>query len=134
MTLSRKSRGRRFAAKVHLLEPVTPLLAYSTFASKQGQDILWMYGIPAMMNYQLHMISRIDCATQAMCNKLKKHTQFDFALKTKLEWSKNVMEEQDAPWQAILTSNEHTHGVHLSLALCPELLHCPSAPFSVYLF
>ena len=80
--------------------------------------------------YQLHMISWIDCATQAMCNNLKKHTQFDFALKTKLEWSKNVMEERDAPWQAVLASNDHTYCVHLSLGLWLELFaeSSPIAP------
>ena len=89
-----------------------------------------------MMNYQLHMISRIDCATQAMCNNLKKHDQFDFALKSKLEWSKNVMEERDAPWQAVLASNDHAHCVHLSLGLWLELYDesSPIAPLTPYLF
>jgi len=83
----------------------------------EGQDIVWKYGIPAMMNYQLHLISRIDCATQAKCDNLKKHNHFDFALKTKLDWSKNVMEERDAPWQAVLASNDHAHCTHLSIGL-----------------
>ena len=103
---------------------------------EEGQDILWKYGIPAMMNYQLHMISRIDCATQAMCNNLKKHAQFDFALKAKLEWSKNVTEEQDAPWQAVLASNDHTYCVHLFLGLWIELFakSSPTAPLTPFLF
>lgn len=83
-------RGRR-------LEHVTPSLAIDILED-EGQDIMWKYTydgiIPAMMSYhQLHLISRIDCVTQAKWANLKKHNHFDFALKTKGDWSKIVMEE-----------------------------------------
>lgn len=103
---------------------------------EEGDDIVWKYGIPVMMNYQSHLISRIDCATQAKCANLKAHDQFEFALKGKLDWSKNVLEERDAPWQAVLASGDHVYCVHLSLALWLEL-YCessPTAPLTPYLF
>ena len=62
----------------------------------------------------------IDCTTQAKCQNIKRHNHFDFVLKAKLDWSKNILEEQDAPWQAVLASNDHIYCVHLSLALWLE--------------
>jgi hypothetical protein len=69
---------------------------------EEDNAIIWRYGIPAIMNYQFHMISRIDDATQVKMENLAPHDRFDFLLKTKLNWSKNVNEEREAPWQAVI--------------------------------
>lgn len=38
----------------------------TTILKEEVGNIVWKYGIPAMMNYQFpHLIGRIDCATQA---------------------------------------------------------------------
>ena len=34
----------------------------------EGNSTFWKYGIPAMMNFQFHLISRIDDATQVATN------------------------------------------------------------------
>ena len=41
-------------------------------------------------------------------------------MRTKLEWSNNVLEERDAPWQFVLASMDSKFDVHLSLALWLE--------------
>jgi hypothetical protein len=100
-------------------------------------DIVRKYGIPALANYQFHMIARVDDATQSLKENLKPHDNFpDFALKTRLNWSKNVLEERDAPFQAVLASMDHVYCVHLSLALWLELHgeQNPNALLSPYLF
>jgi hypothetical protein len=87
----------------------------------EGNSTFWKYGIPAMMNFQFHMISRIDDATQVQMENLVPHDRFGFLLKTKLNWSKNVHEERDAPWQAVIPSTNHIYCVHISLALWLEV-------------
>jgi hypothetical protein len=49
-----------------------------------------------------HLIARIDDSTQVMMEHLRAHDNFDFALKCRLNWSKNVEEERDAPWQLFI--------------------------------
>jgi hypothetical protein len=43
----------------------------------EGNSIIWKYGIPAMMNFQFHMISRIDDATQVKMENLAPHDRFE---------------------------------------------------------
>jgi hypothetical protein len=57
-------------------------------------------------------------------------------LKTKLNWSKNVRDERDAPWQIILGAMDTTYCVLVSTAIWLEmnLRTNPSAMLSPYLF
>ena len=73
------------------------------------------------MNYQYHMIARIDDTCQIKMTNLKIHTNFNFALKVKLNWSKNVREHRDAPWQTVLPSADQQYCLHLSTALWLEM-------------
>lgn len=103
---------------------------------EEGQNVVWKYGIPAMMAFQLQMLARIDCTTQTERQNLKQHDRFDFLLKTKLRWSKNVMEERDAPWQTVLASMNHRFCVYLQVSLWLEVYAetSPTAPLTPYLF
>jgi hypothetical protein len=103
---------------------------------KEGGSATWKFGIPALMNFQFHLISRIDCATQVKIENLAPHDHFSFVLKTKLNWSKNVLEERDAPWQAVLASMDFKYCVHLSVALWLEVYipSNPTANLTPYLF
>ena len=103
---------------------------------KEKDNILCKYGIPAMMNFQFHLIARIDCTTQVSLANLKEHDQFDFCLKTKLNWSKNVLEERDAPWQVMIPSMNHTRCVFLSTVIWLETFigSSPAAALTPYLF
>ena len=72
-----------------------------------GTNIIVRYGCPAVMNFQHHYIARIDDTCMSSMDNIQGHPQFSFALKARLTWSKNVMEERDAPWQVMLGSMDH---------------------------
>ena len=65
----------------------------------------------AMINFQFHVIGRIDDTTQVLINHIRVHDSFPNCLKTKLNWSKNVRDERDAPWQIILGAMDTTYCV-----------------------
>ena len=67
---------------------------------------------------------------------LRVHDSFCNALKTRLNWSKNVSEERDAPWQDVLGSMDTAFFVFASLSLWMEvnLRNNPNALLSPYLF
>ncbi len=56
-----------------------------------------------------------------MIDHLRNHDLFSNCLKTKLNWSKNVGDERDAPWQIILGSMDTTFCVLESLAIWMEM-------------
>jgi hypothetical protein len=104
--------------------------------SSDDGDITKKYGIPALMNFQFHMISRIDDSTQAFFENLLVHDDFDFLLKVRLNWSKNVHEERDAPFQAVIPAMDHLYCTHLALALWLEtfVTQVPTAGLTPYIF
>jgi hypothetical protein len=67
------------------------------------------------------MIAKIDDTTQFVLENLRMHDNFPNVLKARLTWSKNVQEEQDAPWQIVLGSLDSVFCVYLSLSLWLEL-------------
>ena len=71
-------------------------------------NAIWRYGMSAMVNFQFHVIGRIDDTTQVLINHIRVHDSFSNCLKTKLNWSKNVRDERDAPWQIILGAMDTT--------------------------
>jgi hypothetical protein len=89
---------------------------------QQKDGILSKYGVPAQMAFQFHLIARIDCVCQFQSNNRQPHDRFpSHALKVKLNWSKNVLEERDAPWQTVLGSIDSVFCVLLNLALWLEV-------------
>jgi hypothetical protein len=60
---------------------------------------------------------------------IREHDNFEDALKTKLNWSKNVQNERDVPWQIVLGSMNPVFCVLISLGLWLEsnLRSTPSA-------
>jgi hypothetical protein len=99
-------------------------------------SIIWRYGMPALINFQFHLIARIDDTTQVIMDHIRVHDNFENALKTRLNWSKNVQDERDAPWQVILGSMNPIFCNFISLGLWLEmnLRLNPSAVASPYLF
>lgn len=97
---------------------------------------IWKFGMPALINFQFHMIARIDDTTQVVLDHICVHDNFENALKTKLNWSKNVQDERDAPWQIMLASMNPVFCVFISLGLWLEcnLRSTPSAMASPYVF
>ena len=99
-------------------------------------SLIWKFGMPALINFQFHMIARIDDTTQVVLEHIRSHDNFDNALKTRLNWSKNVQDERDAPWQIVLASMNPVFCVYISLGLWLEfnLQSNPTAVASPYLF
>ncbi len=97
---------------------------------------MWCYGLYALTYFQFHLIARINDTTQVLVDNVRVHDNFCNALKTRLNWSKNVTEERDAPWQAVLGLMDTAFCVLTSLALWMELNHRenPNAALSPYLF
>ena len=96
-----------------------------------------MYGIPAMLCYQFAMIGRLDDCTQVLAENFQCHDQFPtYALKSKMTWSKNVMDERDAPWQILLGSLLTIYCVFVNVGIWLEiqLEKTPGAHLSPYLF
>ena len=79
------------------------------------------YGISAIVNFQFHMISRIDDSTQAILDHVRVHDKFSHSLKVRLNWLKNVNDERNAPFQIVLGSMNHVLCVLWTLALWLEL-------------
>ena len=81
------------------------------------------YGIRAFNNYQFHMIGRVDDCTQLQLESVQSNQNFpSFAIKTKLNWSKNVLEERDSPWQVVFGGNNPLYCTLTSLALWLEIM------------
>ena len=89
-------------------------LMHSVLKENVGSDI-WRYGMRALVNFQFHLIARIDDATQVVLEHIRVHDSFPNALKTRLNWSKNVEDERDAPWQIVLGAMDPLYCVLCSL-------------------
>ena len=70
-----------------------------------------------MMKFQVHLIARIDDTSNVKACDLKVHPQFDFALLIKLRWTKNCLEERDAPDQIILGAMDSDFCLIVGLAV-----------------
>ena len=57
---------------------------------RESDNTDFCYGYPAVCNYQVHMIARIDDTLEFKKDNLQPHDDFDFALKSKLDWSKKM--------------------------------------------
>jgi hypothetical protein len=73
-----------------------------------------------LINFQFHLIARIDNTTQLMLDHIRVHDSFDNALKTRLNWSKNVRDECDGLCQVILGCMNPVFCVFISLGLWLE--------------
>jgi hypothetical protein len=69
-------------------------------------DFKFTVKYPAMTLWQYHLIGRVDDVCNFGMSNPKGHDTFAFALKTKVQWSKNVKDEQKCPDQILLGSNE----------------------------
>ena len=52
---------------------------------------------PVMALWQYHLFGRIDDVTNFKLTDPRGHGDYDFCLKTKVRWSKNVLEERQCP-------------------------------------
>ena len=117
---------------------LTVLQAENSEIAVATNPIVLRFGLPALLNFQFHLIARIDDTTQVLLSNLRAHDFFGTnVLKTRLNWSKNVAEERDAPWQIVLGSMDTAFCVFISTALWLEMAFSrgsPIAMLSPYLF
>jgi hypothetical protein len=110
---------------------------FKSYDQAQNASI-WKYGMPALINLQFpFLIARmINNMTQVVVEHIRVHDNFPNALKTRLNWSKNVQDECNAPWQVVLGSMNAAFCVFVSLGLLLEvnLKSNPSAFASPYVF
>ncbi len=65
-------------------------------------DVICRYDIPSLFKFQYNLIARIDDSTQILLENLTANPDFDFTLRSKLNWSKNVYGLCDAPNQILI--------------------------------
>jgi hypothetical protein len=83
------------------------------------------------------LAGRIDDTTHVLLNHIRVNDDlFPNCMKTKLNWSTNVRDERDAPWQIILGAMDTTYCVLVSTAIWLEmnLRTNPSAMLSPHVF
>jgi hypothetical protein len=99
-------------------------------------ELTWKFGMPAFLNYQLHLLARIDNTIQITIDNIRVHNEFSNCLKTKLNWSKNVQEERDAPRQMMMGRKDWDYCVLISIGLWLKLnlMTNGSVMMSPYLF
>ena len=73
----------------------------------EDQDDYHRCGLPGLLVTQYNLIARIDDTCQFLAENLTDTHEFDFALRSKLNWSKNVHEEREAPNQILVGAMEH---------------------------
>ncbi len=52
--------------------------------------------------FSIHLIARINDSTEVIIEHIRVHNKFAHALKARLNWSKNVQDKRDAPFQIVL--------------------------------
>lgn len=87
-----------------------------------NDDIYSKYMVPALLCFQFHMIGRVDdcCQWQRQnfsINPVHPHK----SAQGRLAWSKNVNEEQNAPWQHLFGSMDWVFCVLLSVGIWLEV-------------
>ena len=82
------------------------------------------------------MMSRVDDSMNLKMENLRRCPGFPCYFQSRLNWSKNVGEERDAPFQIMLPSMNMAYCVYISLALWLELfiMKCPHASLTPFVF
>jgi hypothetical protein len=91
--------------------------------------------LPTMMKFQLHLIARIDDTAHVNACDLKVHPEFEYALCVKLRWTKNCLEERDAPVQIIFAAMDSDFCLIAALSVyCQYTYELTNAGQSQFLF
>jgi hypothetical protein len=88
---------------------------------------------PMMALWQYHLICRIDDVVNFKMADPRGHGDYDFALKTRVRWSKNVLEERQCPPQILLGAMDPLFCLLLNFAVYLEETLSRN-PQQVYLF
>ena len=75
------------------------------YGRKDNVNFNYLVKYPAMVLWQFHLIGRVDDTTNFGIRNPKGHKKFDFSMKTTVQWSKNVRNEDRYPDQILLGSD-----------------------------
>lgn len=87
---------------------------------RKKSDNASKYKYPCMLNWQYHLINRLDDTCHARRDDPHGHPTFQYALEVKVAWSKNVMEERQCPPQILFGSNDPENCILIALAIYLE--------------
>ena len=116
------------------MRPITEQEFRMTIRRFRGQGdwvTSWKYATMALWQY--HLIGRIDDVVHFKISDPRSHDRFNFALQTKVRWSKNVMEERCCPDQILFGAMDPTFCIVANLGLYLES-YLGNFPQSTYLF
>ena len=130
------SRARRPMTHEEYKATLTELKEHQRNDANGSMNPIWNFGCVASLNFQLHMIARIDDSMNFRMSNFKRSSSFPSYIQGRLNWSKNVHEERDAPWQIMLPSMNILYCVYCSLSLWLEifLLKYPHALLTPFIF
>jgi hypothetical protein len=118
-TKETRGQGRPSCARASV--DATEFESMHTIMREEGKDSRAKYGFRAFLNVQNHFIARVDDTAKMFLENLQVAHGYDFILKAKLNWGKNVREERDCPFQHMMASNDHRFCCHLTLAVWLEV-------------
>jgi hypothetical protein len=78
------------------------------------------YKYPAMTLWQYHLIGRVDDTAHFQVGDPRGHDVYDFAIKTKVRWSKNVQDERLCPDQILLGAYDDEFCIFIMLSIYLE--------------
>ena len=81
----------------------------------------YKYTVTAFFIFQYNLIARLDDIANFSLNDLTPNIEFNFALNSKMCWSKNVMKERDSPEQIIFGARDPIYCAQLGLAIYLEI-------------
>ena len=82
-----------------------------------ANELINKYSLAAYYIFQCHMIARVDDVMHFKKEDLTPHLEFNFALKSKMCWSKNVLDERSTTDQIILGAADPAFCTILALAI-----------------
>lgn len=114
----KKFEVRGEGAKSNAKRPLKQVKFWKTIATFRAQeDFNHKWKCPMMVLWQFALIGRVDDVANFKTNDPCGHGDFHFALKTKVRWSENALEERQCPLQILLGAMNHMHCVILNLAV-----------------
>ena len=87
---------------------------------REENDWIHRYKYPAMTLWQYHLIGRVDDTAHFEVGDPRGHDVYDFALNTRVRWSKNVMDERTCPNQILLGAFDDEFCIFIMLSIYLE--------------
>ena len=119
--LVKKCEARKDRAKSHVKRPLTSH-EFLAMQSKLKDHPDWSLNTKyqTMNLYQYHLTGQADDTCHFEVTDLCGNRSFDFALQTKVHWSKNIREERGSPYQIILGADDPNWCVFIHMSAYPK--------------